>query len=425
MRRPRGHWPFPAIAAVLLASCNPVLGADGSLIPPQATLRVGVMQFVPSSGDYKTWAAFGGDYVVGADGTIVLPSLGPIAVGNEGPQALAAKISDQLQKKLGLLLKPDTTVQVVGYPPIYVVGAVKTPGEYPFRQGMTVLQALAISGGQPNGTDTDTSQSEGITLRANLQRVSNGVLRTTARIARLEAELTGADQITFPPQLDRKQEVMAEILLQENTIFQARRNEVDRQTTALKHLGDLYEAELKVLEEKVTALDKQSVKAAAELERVTGLVKDGMATVARQSDVEATLNNLRWDRLDNMVATMRAREGLSETQRNIASLEDNRRSEVAAALQQEQASLEQFRLDEATTVAQLKQVAALPALLATEAAAMKTTYTIVRQQDDKVAEIPAEEFTQLLPGDLVKVNVEIGAGAATSAETRPASLAAN
>ncbi len=413
----RRGWIRPVVLAAGLAwPAAAVLAQELPSIAPQTKLRVSVVQFVPSAGDYRSWDAFGGEYVVGPDNTIFLPTLGAISVRGMGPEALAAEIGSKLQAKLGLVLAPDATVQIVSYPPIYVVGSVSTPGEYPFRPGMTVLQAVAVSGGDArNGNTAQDPAGEVLSLQASIQKSVNSILRSTARLARLDAEMSSAKQISFPPELDAKQPAIQSIMEQERTIFKARASELVRQTAAVKELIDLFNGELEVLTQKLGALDEQTQKANQELERIKKLVKDGMATVSRQTDIESSIASLRWDRLDNMIATMRAREGLSEAKRDLVKLEDDRNLDVAAAIQTEQTSIEQARLEEATAIGQLRHARELPGLLESQVAATTVSYSIVRQVNGAPAEIPAEEFTPLLPGDLLKVSVEIGRGLGSGA----------
>ena len=39
------------------------------------------------------------------------------------------------------------TAEIILVRPFYIVGAVDKPGEYPYRPGMTALEAYAIAGG--------------------------------------------------------------------------------------------------------------------------------------------------------------------------------------------------------------------------------------------------------------------------------------
>ena len=47
----------------------------------------------------------------------------------------------------GYLKQPRVSVQVSTYRPFYIIGAVAKPGEYPYVNNMTALNAIALAGG--------------------------------------------------------------------------------------------------------------------------------------------------------------------------------------------------------------------------------------------------------------------------------------
>ena len=390
------------------APAGALAGPAPFLLAPLTKLRLSVVQFMPSVGDYKRWDALGGDLEVSPDGTVMVPALGAVPAGGMGADALAASIATRLQAKLGLVDRPDATIQIVEYPPIFLAGNVAAPGQYAFRPGMTVLQALAIGGGEyraaDHGNPTDT-----IKLQGDLQGVAVDIVRSTARIARLEAQLSGAKDIVFPASLDPADPAVADIIKQERTIFAAQQNELVRQTSALNDLGTLYRAEIDALDQKSHSIDDEVAQAQQQLDGVKQLVAKGVVVLSRQSDLERALAGLRSDRLDNVIATMSARQGLSESTRNLAKLEDDRQSEVSVQLQAEQANLNHLQLTQTTTMRLLRQATDFASADAATALAMKSglVYTIVRQQDGQTVDIAASESTPLLPGDLLKVDIDV------------------
>ena len=86
-------------------------------LAPLTKLRLTVVQFMPTTGDYRRWDALGGDLVVSPDGSVLVPTLGSIPAGDLSPDQLAAVIADKLQAKLGLVDRLDSCVQIVEYPP--------------------------------------------------------------------------------------------------------------------------------------------------------------------------------------------------------------------------------------------------------------------------------------------------------------------
>ena len=76
-----------------------------------------------------------------------MPLVGVVPAAGYTTEELGTVISRQLMHKLNLATKPDTTVEVTDFRPIYVTGAVEKTGEYPFTAGMNVLQAVSLGGG--------------------------------------------------------------------------------------------------------------------------------------------------------------------------------------------------------------------------------------------------------------------------------------
>lgn len=385
----------------------PAAHAAALALTPMTKLRLTVVQFVASTGDYKRWDALGGDMDVGPDGTLSVPTLGSIDVSGMSPNQLGAEIGTRLQAKLGLLDAPDATVQVLAYPPIYIVGNVSAPGQYAFQPGMTVVQALALAGGERRG-ETASTLSDTIKLQSDLDGYASDILRATVRIARLKGEFAKADTIAFPATVSASDPASAEIIAQEQLIFQAHINELSRQQTGLVQLTDLYNAQIDALQQKSTTLDEQVVQAQKQVDSVTALVRAGSATVSRLNDVERALSDLHSQKLDNVIATMTAQENLNRSQRDLAKLQDQQQSDTAGQLQQEQAGLEKLVLNQTSSMRMLRQSVEFDqnAVLASTART-SVTYSIVRQKDGTAATLDATEASALLPGDLVRATLSM------------------
>lgn len=385
--------------------------AAGGLVP-QTKLRVGVIQWMPTKGMYERWDALGGDFVVSQDGAVVMPVIGPVPVGDLDTNGLAAEIGKRLQEKLALVDKPDTTVEILDYPPIYVVGDVAKPGEYRYREGMIVLQALALSGGRSRGR-AQASQDEA-RLVSELQSTDTSILRSTARIARLEAEKKGSAEIGFPPASADDQSAQ-QIFAQEKVIFTTRANELERQTKSLADLRELLSTEIDVLQEKIKAADASIKSAESELANVTGLVEKGIAVASRKSDLERSLSSYRMDRLDQVTSVMRAKQAISEATRNEDGLRDRKQTEVAAELQSEQAALTELKRKRELSQKLLLEMLGSPQ--DTNKSEAQPAFTITRMQNNEPVEIAASSTMEIAPGDVISVlgraAPETGASTAT------------
>ena len=392
-------------AFALMAIClSTPARSDGPQLVPQTKLRVSVIQWMPTKGIYERWEALSGEFVVAQDGTIELPVVGAVPVGALDSAGLALEIAKRLQKKIGLVEKPGATVEIIEYPPIYVVGDVTTPGEYRFRDGLTALQALALGGGIFRLAAVNGRSNDEITLAGELQGIGTDIVRKTAKIARLKAEMSGATDIQFSAiTADDGGKIAADIYAREKIIFLARAKELDRQTKSLAELRELLNAEISVLEEKIKTADSGIESAEKELAGVTRLVDKGIALASRKSDLERALSGYRTDRLDQVTAVMRARQGVTEARRNLEGLRDKQQTEIASELQQEQADLEQLELKRSVSQKLLFEALGSTSTSGTATEGPTVTFTIVRRDGGQPTEISALELTALLPGDVIKI----------------------
>lgn len=87
-----------------------------------------------------------GEYVVDDSGAISLPMIKDVIVQGKGFRDIEDAL-ENAYREAGILTNPMVTVQPGTLRPFYVMGEVNKPGEYAYRQGMTVLAALSAAGG--------------------------------------------------------------------------------------------------------------------------------------------------------------------------------------------------------------------------------------------------------------------------------------
>jgi polysaccharide export outer membrane protein len=134
-----------AVACVaLLAGCQP--GADLQPMPDYAPAGYHL-----GGGDQIRIITFGseqlsGQFKVDDQGNVAMPLVGNVSAAGLTPSAFAAKLSRDLKSE-NYLKNPSVSVEVLAYRPIFVLGEVNKPGQYPFSPGMTMLTAVAVAGG--------------------------------------------------------------------------------------------------------------------------------------------------------------------------------------------------------------------------------------------------------------------------------------
>lgn len=137
------------LAAIIVGACS----NSPSLPPPsfattdpsalERTYRLGI-------GDKLKISVFGeenlsGQYEVNALGQVSMPLIGET---NARGMAITA-FRESLARRLadGYLKSPRVTIEVLNYRPIYVHGEVKNGGEFAYKNGLKIRDAIALAGG--------------------------------------------------------------------------------------------------------------------------------------------------------------------------------------------------------------------------------------------------------------------------------------
>jgi len=106
--------------------------------------------YVLGAGDKVRVNVFGeddlsGEYQVDGSGMVRLPLIGTIRAGGATAPALGITIAGALAQ--GYLKNPKVNVEITTYRPFYIIGAINRPGQYPYVNNMTALDAVALGGG--------------------------------------------------------------------------------------------------------------------------------------------------------------------------------------------------------------------------------------------------------------------------------------
>ena len=93
-----------------------------------------------------------GEFQVNSAGDLSLPLVGDIKALGETTSAISKTLHDRLAD--GYLRDPRVSMEVLTYRPYFILGEVKTPGQYPYATGLTVLNAIASAQGFTPRADT-------------------------------------------------------------------------------------------------------------------------------------------------------------------------------------------------------------------------------------------------------------------------------
>jgi polysaccharide export outer membrane protein len=116
-----------SIVLVAAAGCSGGLGSVGALGTGSIdAVQADVESFRLQAGDQIRVTVYGEDKI-------------------SGEYTIEATLAEKF--KSSYLRDPKVTVDVANFRPIYVLGEVQKPGEYPFRSGLNVMSAMAVAGG--------------------------------------------------------------------------------------------------------------------------------------------------------------------------------------------------------------------------------------------------------------------------------------
>jgi len=153
-----------AIGAVMLFGCasdgnSPVAYGGPTTAAPAAASPATGQSYTLGSGDKLRVIVFGEDDISGqfeldGNGNFSMPLIGQIVAGGQTPGQVEAMIASKLRQ--GYLRDPSVSVEVLNYRPFYIHGEVKSAGEYPYANGLTLQSAVAKAGGYTYRANTNT-----------------------------------------------------------------------------------------------------------------------------------------------------------------------------------------------------------------------------------------------------------------------------
>jgi protein involved in polysaccharide export with SLBB domain len=144
---------FPAVLLVLLQLATlcvavPALAEDSPGNPGAADPTGYVYKL--GSGDKIQVTVYGepdlsGSFDVDGSGYVRLPLIGQVKAAGLTLKEFETAAEAGFSK--GILINPKVSIDVTNYRPFSILGEVQKPGEYPYENGMSALNAVALGGG--------------------------------------------------------------------------------------------------------------------------------------------------------------------------------------------------------------------------------------------------------------------------------------
>lgn len=398
------HFASAVLGLLLLAVPLASARADDYRLDVMDKLRIRVAEWRTAEGAVRDWSTVSGDYTVGASGTVSLPFLGELTASGKTTAEVAEEVGTKMQLLFGLRDRPSASVELAQYRPIYLAGEVQTPGEYPYQPNMTVLKAISLGGGLRRGETGQRFARDFIRAEGDSSVLVAERNRLLVRRARLQAEIAGSAAIAMPGEIKDMPEA-ADLLASETALMQTREKRLKLQLTALADLKTLLRSEIESLAKKSETQSRQLKLVESDREKVYNLTEKGLTVSSRRLAIEQQVADLQAGLLDIDTATLKAKQDVSKATQDETDLKNDRDAQLAQELQNTERELDTIALKLGTSrdlMAEAMMQSAEAATVAKQAIA-SVSYSIVREKDGKASEIPADENTRILPGDVVKV----------------------
>lgn len=394
--------------ALLLASAA---SAEEYRLGVMDKLRIRVAEWQTAEGAIRDWSAVSGDYSIGADGALSLPFIGQLQADGRTAAELSVEIGKKMQVLFGLKDLPSASVEIAEYRPVYLSGEVQTPGAYPYAPGLTVLKAVSFGGGlrradpgQRFARDFLRSEGEAAVYVAERNRL-------LIRRARIVAEMSGAKDIEMPKELEKSEEARP-IMESEKALMTSREKRLRLQLTALADLKSLLDNEIGSLGKKSETQTRQLELVHGDLSKMDALAEKGLAISSRRLALEQRTADLQAALLDIDTATLKARQDINKAGQDETNLQNDWDAQLAQELQNTEQELDTLALKLGTS----RDLMSEALMQSSDAASLKgglsaanIGYSILRTVKGKTEAIRATETTPVLPGDVVKVDVNLPA----------------
>lgn len=366
--------------------------------------RVRASEWRASQAQVYEWDAISGDYTINAAGFIAMPLIGDVKAAGKSTSELSDIIAESLVKKIGTVKRPEIAIEITQYRPFYILGPVTKAGDYPYRPNLTVLQAVGIAGGLRRTSD-ERPERESITSEGELNVLQLTLSSYMTRLARLNAELSDAKDITFPAEINAQANTptVRDFIKQQVNIFQSRKESMRAQLKSYEALKVLLSQEVTSLNERAQSQQRQIDLAKRERDAVDTLMNKGLTVNARQSTLEQQLAQFESSKLDISTSILRAQQELSKADRDSLELRNKFKNEVSDEIHDISLKMQETREKISTAQALLSETDGYISKASDRNTRM--AYSIVRKIDGKVQEIAAEESTPVYPEDVIRVRL--------------------
>lgn len=274
---------------------------------------------------------------------------------------------------------------------------------------MTVLKAVSLGGGLRRAESGGRFVRDYITASGESAVQVAERNRLLIRRARLQAEIGKRNKIELPSEL-KNVEGIDNLLADETALMESRDKRQERQLDALADLKSLLQSEIESLGKKSETQARQLELVIEDREKVDSLAEKGLALSQRKLALEQRVADVQSQLLDIDTNSLKAKQDYNKATQDETNLRNDWDEQLAQELQNTEAELDTLSLKVGTNrdlMAEALLQSAEAARLEDQKSEANITYSIIREKDGKPTEIAANENTEVLPGDVIKVSAAL------------------
>lgn len=346
------------------------------------------------------------EHTIDQYGVVSLPRLGSFQALGRSPAALRSELAAAFLRATGRAA--DVSVAVIERRPVYVLGPVRNVGAIKYVPEMMVLHAVALAGGMDRDATNAAEMIEAAREAERVSKLTDRLARLLARSARLEAERSGSTAMPATPQLIALTgNGNAEHLLTSERALLSLEN-ARREQLKAEAASNVLAArkEVDALKSKLRELDTQSQIRDEHLQEMQRLKASGLTTRRGVVVTRTEVAEIQARKLDLNATLALAEARLAHAERTRVRIHYDHATELVKAIAATEAEITEVStsLEAAghlSTVLEQRTSRMVPGQTAAQPA-----YEIVRSGQDGPIVIAADETTQLLPGDILKIRLD-------------------
>lgn len=393
--------------AVLAAALGPWAREAQSAAPDEYIISIGdELEFDILEDDVEPQK-----FSVGSNGQLQLPLIGGVPVeGTTVTQAREAIRATYVSREI--FVSPTIELSIASFRPVFVLGDVKTPGNYPFQMFMTAEQAAGLAGGilGPGGNE-ESRILERRAVEASLTGINAELARLATQLARIEAQLAEKEEIdwySLPDEIraDLDQGQFDSLAGAQNQIIALDRDDRKTRESLMKNTIAEAETRLSLLAQRVEVIEGLIQRSREDIERTRAAVKRGVKSQSALAEEEQALSRLDVELLRLREERSAALVQIGTLQNEVTRLTTDRTRNLYAERQTVTAEVTRQRALRGAARDRLSLLNQWISNASGKKAEVLVDYQVKRRGTEGTSERLIASDDELMPGDLLTVKVK-------------------